>query len=383
MDFATACIHHQRRIQDPARAVVEPLYLSTAYDHAGETVGRDHMTNGYDYARLQNPTRQTVEDVVCALEGGDDAIAFSTGMAAISCLFELFAPGDRIVVGWDLYGGTIRLFDQVSKKNGYEIEAVDTTDLAAVESVLARGARALFVETPTNPTMAVSDIAALATLAHDAGALLIVDNTFLTPYFQKPLSLGADIVVHSGTKYLGGHNDVLAGFLVSARPALSEQLRTLMNTLGSGLSAFDSWLVTRGIKTLPLRMERHQQNALAVARWLEEQPCVDYVLYPGLEDHPGHDLCLSQGTGFGGMLTFGVDTEERAQHVLERVKLVLFAESLGGPETLITYPRVQTHADVDPEELKQKGIDYRMLRVSVGLESVDDIIADLEQALAD
>lgn len=377
MDFSTSCVHPPRRVEDPMGAIVPPLYLTSSFAHPG--VGQ---STGYDYSRLQNPTREVLEDTVRELEGGDDCLAFSSGMAAISCLMELFSPGDRLVASWDLYGGSIRLFDSVSAKNGVEVNRVDTTDLDAVAAALEPGAKALFVESPTNPLMAVSDIRALAELAHGAGALLVVDNTFLTPYFMNPISLGADVVVHSATKYLAGHNDVIAGLLVSAVPEVSERLRYLIKTIGSGLDPFAAWLVSRGIKTLPVRMERHQQNALALATWLEERSQVRYVLYPGLSDHPGHDLCLEQGRGFGGMVTFGVDSEKRALDLLRRVRLVMFAESLGGTETLITYPLTQTHADVAPEELAEKGIDGTMLRLSVGLESADDVIADLAQALA-
>lgn len=377
MDFSTSCVHPPRRVEDPTGAIVPPLYLTSSFAHPG--VGQ---STGYDYSRLQNPTREVLEDTVRELEGGDDCLAFSSGMAAISCLMDLFSPGDRLVASWDLYGGSIRLFDSVSAKNGVEVDRVDTTDLDAVAAALEPGAKALFVESPTNPLMAVSDIRALAELAHGAGALLVVDNTFLTPYFMNPISLGADVVVHSATKYLAGHNDVIAGLLVSAVPEVSERLRYLIKTIGSGLDPFAAWLVSRGIKTLPVRMERHQQNALALATWLEEQPQVRYVLYPGLPDHPGHDLCLEQGRGFGGMVTFGVDSEKRALDLLRRVRLVMFAESLGGTETLITYPLTQTHADVAPEELAEKGIDGTMLRLSVGLEFADDVIADLAQALA-
>ena len=377
MDFSTSCVHPPRRVEDPMGAIVPPLYLTSSFAHPG--VGQ---STGYDYSRLQNPTREVLEDTVRELEGGVDCLAFSSGMAAISCLMELFSPGDRLVASWDLYGGSIRLFDSVSAKNGAEVDRVDTTDLDAVAAALEPGAKALFVESPTNPLMAVSDIRALAELAHGAGALLVVDNTFLTPYFMNPISLGADVVVHSATKYLAGHNDVIAGLLVSAVPEVSERLRYLIKTIGSGLDPFAAWLVSRGIKTLPVRMERHQQNALTLATWLEEQPQVRYVLYPGLPDHPGHDLCLEQGRGFGGMVTFGVDSEKRALDLLRRVRLVMFAESLGGTETLITYPLTQTHADVAPEELAEKGIDGTMLRLSVGLESADDVIADLAQALA-
>lgn len=377
MDFSTACVHPPRRVADSTGSIVPPLYLTSSFAHPG--VGQ---SAGYDYSRLQNPTREVLEDQVRELEGGDDCLAFSSGMAAISCLMELLSPGDRLVASWDLYGGSIRLFDAVTTKNGVDVTRVDTSDLEAVREALAGGASMLFVESPTNPTMCVSDIHALADLAHEAGALLVVDNTFLTPYFMNPIALGADVVVHSATKYLAGHNDVIAGLLVSARPDVSERLRYLIKTIGSGLDPFAAWLVSRGVKTLAVRMERHQANALRIAEWLREQPQVSYVLYPGLPDHPGHDLCLAQGRGFGGMVTFGVDTEGRALDLLRRVKLVMFAESLGGTETLVTYPMTQTHADVDPAELAEKGIDGRMLRLSVGIESSDDLIADLAQALA-
>lgn len=377
MDFETLCVHPTPRFAEPTGAVEGPIYLTSTFAHPG--VGQ---STGYDYSRLQNPTREALEDTVCALEGGDDCIAFSSGMAAISCVFELLSPGARVVSSWDLYGGTIRLFDGVTRKNGIEVVSVDTSDLAATKAALEGGADMLFVETPTNPTMVVSDIAALAGLAHDAGAILVVDNTFLTPYFQRPLTLGADLVVHSGTKYLCGHNDVICGFTISGNPELSEKLRYLIKTIGSGLSPLDSWLVTRGLKTLPVRMERHQQNAMEIAKWLTTCDNVAYVSYPGLESHPSHELCCRQQTGFGGMITFGVKSEEIAKRALERVRIIRFAESLGGTETLITYPLTQTHADVDPEELDAKGIDGKMLRLSVGIESARDLIADLAQALA-
>lgn len=376
MDFETLCVHPPARFDEPTGAVAGPIYLTSTFAHPG--VGQ---STGYDYSRLQNPTREALEDTVCALEGGDDCIAFSSGMAAISCVFELLRPGARIVSSWDLYGGTIRLFDGVTRKNGIAVDSVDTSDLEAVAAKLAQGADMLFVETPTNPTMVVSDIAALAELAHNAGALLVVDNTFLTPCFQRPIALGADLVVESGTKYLCGHNDVICGFVTSGNPELTERLRYLIKTIGSGLSPLDSWLVSRGIKTLPLRMEQHQRNALEIAQWLADQPNVASVSYPGLESHPARDLCLRQGTGFGGMITFSVKSEAIARRALERVKTIRFAESLGGAETLITYPLTQTHADVDPDELAAKGIDGKMLRLSVGLESARDLVDDLDQAL--
>lgn len=377
MEFSTACIHHAPRFTEPTGSVTTPIYLTSTFAH----LGLGHST-GYDYTRTQNPTRQSVEDTVANLEQGADAMAFSTGMAAISCLMEIFEPGDHIVTSFDLYGGSIRLFDSISKKNGLSFTSVDTSDLDAVKAALTPSTRAILIESPTNPTMVVSDIAAVAAVAHEAGALLIADNTFLSPYFCQPITLGADIVIHSGSKYLGGHNDVLSGFLVTATQETADKLRYIQNTTGATLTPFDAWLVERGIKTLPLRMEKHQENALAIAKWLEGHDKVERVLYPGLEDHPGHELSLAQGTGFGGTLTFYVDSAETAKKLLEGVKLIKFAESLGGTESLVTYPLTQTHADLSLEERAAKGIDEKMIRLSVGLEGAGDLIADLEQALA-
>ncbi|MDD5799104.1 MAG: PLP-dependent aspartate aminotransferase family protein [Coriobacteriales bacterium] len=380
MNFSTRCIHTQTRFADPVGSLVMPLYMTASYAH--DSLGANGSHGDYDYSRLQNPTREALEDTVRDLEGGIDCLAFSSGMAAIACLMELFRPGDEIVTSWDLYGGSIRLFDAVTRKNGVKVQSVDTSDLDAVARLITPATRAIYVESPTNPLMVVSDIRRLAQLAHDNDALLVVDNTFLTPYFCNPLKLGADVVVHSGTKYLCGHNDVVCGFVVTSRQDVSDQLRYLIKTIGSGLSPFDAWLVARGLKTLPLRMERHQQSALAIAQWLQGNPKVTQVTYTGLPDNPDHQLCLRQGTGFGGMVTFRVDTPETARRVLENVHLILFAESLGGAESLITYPLTQTHADVPADELAQKGIDGCLLRLSVGLEDPQDLIADLQQALA-
>lgn len=377
MEFSTACIHHAPRFTEPTGSVTTPIYLTSTFAHLG--LGR---STGYDYTRTQNPTRQSVEDTVAGLEQGADALAFSTGMAAISCLMEIFEPGDHIVTSFDLYGGSIRLFDSISKKNGLSFTSVDTSDLDAVRAALTPNTRAILIESPTNPTMVVSDVAAVAAVAHEAGALLIADNTFLSPYFCQPITLGADIVIHSGSKYLGGHNDVLSGFLVAATQETADKLRYIQNTTGATLTPFDAWLVERGIKTLPLRMEKHQENALAIAKWLEGHSKIERVLYPGLEDHPGHELSLKQGTGFGGTLTFYVDGGETAKKLLEGVKLIKFAESLGGAESLVTYPLTQTHADLSLEERAAKGINEKMIRLSVGLEDAGDLIADLEQALA-
>ena len=359
-------------------AVSFPIYQTATYAHPA--VGQ---STGFDYSRLQNPTREQLEKVITQLEGGSDAFALSSGMAAITLLFEIFSPGDHIIADSDLYGGSIRLFDHVSSKNGIQftrenISALSESDL---EARITPKTKAIYIETPTNPMMNVTDIEATAKIAKKHGLLLIVDNTFMSPYFQNPLSLGADIVIHSGTKYLAGHNDTLAGFIVTNRADIQEKLRFLIKTTGAGLSPFDSWLTLRGIKTLSIRMEKAQENAIKIVEWLKKQKEVTNVLYPGLSDHPGYETQKKQARGFGAMITFNVTSEEKAKSILNRVKLVQFAESLGGVETLITYPVTQTHADV-PEEIRLKnGITNSTLRLSVGIENADDLIADLSQAL--
>lgn len=355
-----------------------PIYQTATYAHPA--VGQ---STGFDYSRLQNPTREQLEKVLAQLEGGSDAFALSSGMAAITLLFEIFSPGDHIIADSDLYGGSIRLFDHVSSKNGLQftrenISALSESDL---EARITPKTKAIYIETPTNPMMNVTDIAQTAKIARKHGLLLIVDNTFMSPYFQNPLSLGADIVIHSGTKYLAGHNDTLAGFIVTNRADIQEKLRFLIKTTGAGLSPFDSWLTLRGIKTLSIRMEKAQENAIKIVEWLKKQKEVTKVLYPGLSAHPGYETQKKQARGFGAMITFNVTSEEKAKSILNRVKLVQFAESLGGVETLITYPVTQTHADV-PEEIRLKnGITNSTLRLSVGIENADDLIADLSQAL--
>lgn len=354
-------------------AISYPIYQTATYAHPG--VGK---STGYDYSRLQNPTREHLEKIVADLEGGIDALAFTSGMAAISLLMELFAPGDHIIAEADLYGGSIRLFDHVSKKNGYEFTCLNCSE-DDIEANIRENTKAIYLETPTNPMMNVSDIRKAADIAKRHGLLLIVDNTFLSPYFQNPLALGADVVVHSGTKFLGGHNDTLAGFLVTNRADISEKLRFLIKTTGAGLAPFDSWLILRGIKTLGLRMERAEKNAIQIANWLKTQKAVVKVFYPGLPEHPGYEIMKKQARGFGSMLTFHVDTEAHALQILERVRMIKFAESLGGVETLITYPTTQTHADV-PEEVRLKnGITPSTLRLSVGIEDAKDLIAELSQ----
>ena len=352
-------------------AISYPIYQTAMYAHPG--VGQ---STGYDYSRLQNPTREQLEKVVASLEGGIDAFALSSGMAAITLLMEIFQPGDHFVVEADLYGGSIRLFDNVSKKNNYEFTYLDCSR-DDIESAIRENTKAIYIETPTNPMMHVSDIAAIAEIARKHQILLIVDNTFLSPYFQNPLKLGADVVIHSGTKFLGGHNDTLAGFLVTNNEEIQEKLRFLIKTTGAGLAPFDSWLLLRGIKTLGIRMERSQENAIKIANWLKAQRVVKQVYYPGLPEHPGYTVMKKQASGFGSMLTFDVDTKAHALQILERVRMIKFAESLGGVETLITYPTTQTHADV-PEDVRLKnGITHCTLRLSVGIEDIEDLLAEL------
>jgi len=372
----TACLHAVRDTTHTTGAVTVPIYQSAIFSHPA--LGQ---STGYDYSRTQNPTREHVEKMLAALEGGVDALAFSSGMAAMATLMELFVPGDEIVATDDLYGGSIRLFEHISKKNGISVRYVDTSDLSATGAAITNRTKAVFLESPTNPMMKVTDIAAVKEMIGNREILLIVDNTFLTPYFCNPITLGADIAVHSGTKYLSGHNDTLAGFIVVNSPEITDRLRFLQNAIGAVLSPFDAFLVTRGIKTLAIRMEKAQENALAVAQWLQKQPKVSAVHYVGLPGHPAYALSRRQARGFGAMISFSVDSAETAHALLNQMELILFAESLGGVETLITYPVTQTHADVPEEERLKRGIDEKLLRLSIGIEAAEDIIEDMEKAM--
>ncbi len=376
--FATKCIYGNGRDfeKDGTGAISFPIYQTATYAHPA--VGQ---STGFDYSRLQNPTRQQVEKVVASLEGGADALAFASGMAAITALMELFRPGDHLITDSDLYGGSIRLFDHVSEKNGITFSHIDCTS-EDVESYVRPNTKAIFIETPTNPMMNVIDIRKMSGIARKHGLLLVVDNTFMSPYFQRPFELGADIIIHSGTKFLGGHNDTLAGFIVVNSQELADRLRFLIKTVGSGLAPFDSWLILRGIKTLPLRMEKAQANAKAIVSYLLSQPRVKKVYYPGIQGTAGYEILRSQASGSGSMLTFEVESRELALHILRSTRLIPFAESLGGTETLLTYPLTQTHADV-PEEVRLKnGITDRVLRLSAGIEDAKDLTDDLEQAFA-
>jgi cystathionine beta-lyase/cystathionine gamma-synthase len=371
----TLCVHGEKNNTDYTGAVSAPIYQSATFAH--KAVGQ---STGYDYSRSQNPTRQKLEELITCLEGGFGAAAFSSGMAAITALMELFAPGSHLIVSDDLYGGTVRLFNQIAAKGVLEFSFVNTSNLKEINAALKQNTKAIFIETPTNPMLQVTDIAACAEIAKKNNLLLIADNTFLTPYFQKPLDLGADIVVHSGTKYLCGHNDTLCGLLVAKTQELHEKIHFILKTTGACLSPFDSWLTIRGIKTLALRMDKIELNAAKIAHWLLRRKEVKKVYYTGFESHPQYDVSKKQSKGFGGIISFETDNAQTAVNILNNVKLIYFAESLGGTETLITYPALQTHADVPAETREKKGINDRLLRLSLGVENADDILADLEAA---
>ena len=376
LNIKTKVVHGSKGFDPHTGAVSFPIYQSATFRHPGL-----HQTTGYDYSRLQNPTREELENTIANLEGGKSGFAFSSGMAAVSTILSLFTSGDHIVVSDDLYGGTYRLFEEIYKKYGLTFTYVDTSNISEIEGVLKDSSKAFFIETPSNPMMKVADLKKISALSKSKGMLLIVDNTFLSPYFQRPLELGADIILHSGTKYLGGHNDTLAGFIVVNSDALSERIRLIQKSVGAILPPFDSWLILRGIKTLAVRMEKQQQNALEIANWLCKHKNVTKVYYIGLPEHEGYDISKAQASGFGAMISFSVADKSLVEQILERVRVIIFAESLGGVETLITYPMVQTHSAI-PETMRKKiGVTDKLLRLSVGIEAVEDIIADLEQAL--
>jgi cystathionine gamma-synthase len=320
--------------------------------------------------------------MVTSLEGAVDTVACSTGMAALTICLELFENGSHIICTDDLYGGSVRAFDTIGVNRGLTFSYVDTSDASLVEKELRPETKALYIETPSNPTMKVTDLAKMKTIAEKNNLLLIVDNTFLSPYFQNPFDFGADLVVHSGTKFLGGHNDTLAGFLCTSSEELAAKIRYIYKTTGSSLSPFDSFLLIRGIKTLSVRLERQQANALTIAKWLQKQEKIKEVYYIGLPEHPGYEVNCKQSRGFGSMISFRTDCADTARKVLEKIHLISYAESLGGVESLLTYPMLQTHGDVPVEVREKLGITDDFLRFSVGIENVQDLIADLEQALA-
>lgn len=364
-------------VHDPATGAVNyPIYQATAYRHP-----RLGESTGFDYIRTKNPTRTVLEEAAAALEQGDAGFACSSGMAAIQMVFAKFGQGDHLIVSLDLYGGTYRLLERIWSRCGVTATYVDTNDLDALESSRTPQTKAVFIETPTNPLMMITDIERVAAWAKKHGLLTIVDNTLLTPFFQRPLELGADIVVHSATKYLGGHNDVLAGLVVTKGRELSEEMAFLHNSIGAVLSPSDSYQLMRGMKTLALRMERHESNATRLAEWLLEHPAVEAVYYPGLGAHPGYEIQRRQSSGNTGIFSFRLKDARYVDPILRHLKLIAFAESLGGVESLMTYPAVQTHADIPAEIRDRIGVDDRLLRFSVGIEHVDDLRQDLAQAL--
>jgi len=362
---------------DYTGALSTPIYQTATFRHPA--LGR---STGYDYTRSLNPTRKVLEDGIAALEEGAAGFAFASGMAAVTAVLMLYKTGDHLVVVEDCYGGTYRVVDKVFTQFGLSVTFVDGSNIDEVAQAITPDTKAILVETPTNPLMKIVDIRAIVELAKAANAHCIVDNTFLTPYYQRPLTLGADMVIHSGTKYLAGHNDLVCGLVVTRTAELGEKVKYVQNSTGGVLSPNDSWLLIRSMKTLAVRMDKHNANALAVAKWLAEHPRVRDVYYPGLANHPGKAIHDSQAAGYGGMLSFTVDNAQLAAEILEKVQLIRFAESLGGVETLITLPAVQTHADVPADVRERLGISDRLLRLSVGIEAAEDIIADLEQALA-
>jgi cystathionine beta-lyase/cystathionine gamma-synthase len=377
LGFSTRAIHAGQPPDPRTGSVAVPIYQTSTYVH--RRLG-EHQ--GYEYARVQNPTREALEQNVAQLEGGVSGHAFASGMAAIASLMTLVKAGEHVVASRNVYGGTYRYFTQILERGGLSFSWVDTSDLDAVAAAMTPATRLVFVETPTNPMMDISDIAGAAAIAHAGGALLVVDNTFLSPYLQRPLERGADLVVHSTTKFLGGHSDSVGGAVVCARAQEAEWLAFVQKSMGAILSPFDSFLVLRGIKTLAVRMERHERNARAVVDLLAAHPKVRRVLYPGQPDHPGHEVHRRQASGFGSMVTLEMGTYDAAKALLDSVQVLSLAESLGGVESLISHPASMTHASVPTERRGRLGLTESMVRISVGIEDVEDLVADLDQALA-
>jgi cystathionine gamma-lyase/homocysteine desulfhydrase len=374
MKIDTKLIHGSHLIDEQTGAVSIPIYQVSTYKQ--DEVGKHR---GYEYSRTGNPTRQALEDYIAALENGARGLAFSSGMSATGTILSLFEQGDHIICSDDVYGGTFRIMDKVFKRFGITVSYVNTSDIAEVESAFQTNTKALFVETPTNPLLKVSDVSALSSVAKSKNALFIVDNTFYTPYWQNPLDLGADIVVHSATKYLGGHSDVVAGLVVTKEAELGDQLHFYQNAIGGVLGPQDSWLLMRGMKTLGLRMKQHEFGANKIAEWLTTK--VDKVYYPGLETHPNHAIAKKQARGFGGMISFDVGDGDRAANALTKVKYFTLAESLGAVESLISIPAKMTHASIPAETRAKLGITDGLIRISVGIEDVEDLIHDLDKAI--
>jgi cystathionine beta-lyase/cystathionine gamma-synthase len=377
MGFATDAIHVGQEPDPATGAIVAPIYQTSTYIQ--EELGK---TKGYDYARTAHPNRRALERCLAKLEGGTSAFVFTSGMAAIDSVFRLLRPGDHLIVSSAVYGGVYRLLTQLLTHFGLEFDFIDTADTAATRAAIRPTTRMIYVETPTNPTMILTDIAATARIAREHNATLVVDNTFLSPYCQQPLALGAHIVVHSMTKYLNGHSDCTGGAVILSRPEDADPIYFLQRSVGAGLAPMDCWLVSRGVKTLAVRMEQHNKNGMAVAQFLAAHPKVKKVHYPGLDSHPQHELAARQQRGFGAMLSFDLGSLEAARQLLNHVRLCSLAESLGGVETLISHPALMTHASMPPEARQRAGITDGMVRISVGIEDAEDLIADLDQALS-
>jgi cystathionine beta-lyase/cystathionine gamma-synthase len=377
MGFSTDAIHVGQEPDALTGAIVAPIYQTSTY--VIEEMGK---SKGYDYARTSHPNRKALERTLAKLEGGTAAYVFTSGMAGIDAVFRLLRPGDHVILSQAVYGGVFRITTKLLVEFGLEFSYVDTSDLSKVKAAIKPSTKMIYVETPTNPTMIVSDIAAVSALAREKNLTGVVDNTFLSPYFQKPLALGAHIVVHSMTKYLNGHSDCTGGAVVLSRPEDAEKIYFIQRSAGAGLAPMDCFLVSRGVKTLAVRMERHNSNGLAIAKHLEAHPKVKKVIYPGLASHPRHELAKKQQSGFGGMISFEVGSLEAAKQVLNHTKLCSLAESLGGVESMISLPALMTHASNPPEIQAQIGITQGLIRLSVGIEDVEDLIADLDQALA-
>ncbi len=375
--FGTRAIHAGEREDPLAGAIMPPVYLTSTYVQQG--LGEN---KGYEYARGKNPTREALERTIASLEGAQHGFAFSSGMGCLDSIMKLFQSGDHIVCGENVYGGTFRLFDKLLQHLGLQFSYVDTTRIERVADACTPNTKAIIVETPTNPLMQITNLSAAADVAHAHNALLIVDNTFATPFFQQPFSHGADVVFHSATKYLNGHSDVICGVAAVIDDDIAARLQFIHNAAGAVAGPFDSWLVLRGIKTLHLRMPQHDRNGRSIAAWLAERMGAERVRYPGLESHPQHALACAQMTGMGGMITVDVGTKEKANQVLKKVRIFSLAESLGGVESLISHPASMTHASVPPERRAQIGIGEGMVRLSCGVEDTDDLLDDVEQAFA-
>lgn len=376
--FATRAIHDGQPADPATGAVVVPIFATSTY--AQEGIGQN---KGYEYSRVSNPTRTALEESLASLEGGSSAHVFASGMAAITALVTMLKAGDHVVCGANVYGGTPRLFNQIFAKYGIEFSYVDTSDAENVTRALRPNTRLVHIETPTNPLMKMTDIRAVADICHRGGAELSVDNTFMSPYFQRPIEFGADVVMHSTTKFLNGHSDGLGGALIGTRPEHAERFSYVQMCTGGILSPFECFLVLRGIKTLAVRMKQHEANGQAVAGWLARHPKVQQVFYPGLPGHPQHELAKRQMSGFGSMMAFDVGSLDEAKRVVGRVRLCILGESLGGVETLISHPASMTHASLGEEARAKIGITDGLVRISVGIEDADDLLQDLQQALSD